>query len=427
MKICVIGMGYVGLVTAVCFAEHKHEVVCLDSDKEKIAVLLNKTTPFYEPNLDKLFCDNYSRLSFTSNYKTAIKTCDVIFICVGTPQSNDGLADLSYLKNVLKSLVSAINKDKTIIIKSTVPVGTNERIDLFFKKNCKYHIEVISNPEFLSQGSAVENTLHAKRIIVGTLSNKGQQLMHDIYDDFGSPMLFTSLSSSEMIKYASNDFLALKISYINDIANICELTGANIDDVKKGMSMDSRIGGEFLNAGIGYGGSCFTKDTKALYYSSLEDYAYKAKTIKASIEVNEEQKNKLFYEAKKLVASFKGKKVAILGLTFKPNTDAINDAPSINIVNLLLEDNANIICYDPCGINNFKKLFGDKVRYSNDISLALKSAEIVFILTEWNTIKNIDYSLLQNKLIFDGRNVLEYEKCNNFKIYYSIGRKPIIN
>lgn len=320
-KIVVAGTGYVGLVTGTCLSHIGHTVICVDVDKEKIRLMKNGASPIYEPGLEEMLKKNYreGRLDFTTDYKSAYKDADVIFIGVGTPEKYDGSANLKYVYRVSKQIAQNVEKDCLVVIKSTVPIGTNDKMEAYIKKNLKnnVNVELVSNPEFLSQGTAVEDTLHAKRIVIGTESQKAANIMKSVYEKFNQPMVFTNRRSAEMIKYASNDFLALKISFMNEIANVCELVGASIDDVAKGMSYDPRIGDKFLKAGIGYGGSCFPKDTKALHWLA-EDNGYEIKTIKATIEVNQNQKFRLIKKARKRFEILEGLKVAVLGLTFKP-------------------------------------------------------------------------------------------------------------
>ena len=424
MKISVAGTGYVGLVTAVCLAENGHNVVCVDVDAEKISTLSKGIPTIYEPQLEELLHKNLSKLSFTTDYKAAYKDADVIFIGVGTPENPDGTANFTYVQSVCEQIGASIQKDVVVVVKSTVPVGTNDRVEEMFKHLAPRDIkvEIVSNPEFLAQGNAINDTLHAKRIVIGAKTEKAVQVMHRVYDSFGLPLLFTDRRSAEMIKYASNDFLALKISYMNDIANICELVGANIEEVKKGMSYDPRIGNSFLNAGIGYGGSCFPKDTKALYTMAKNEYGYEAKTIKAAIDVNASQKVKLFYEAKKICGSLKGVKSAVLGLTFKPGTDDMREAPSIDVINLLLKEGAIVTGYDPIGQNACKRIFKDRINYADSPAKCVASAEIVFVVTEWPEIKKMDIGLLNNKVVLDGRNVFDVNATKKMKKYYSIGR-----
>ena len=433
MKIVVAGTGYVGLVTAVCLAEVGHTVTCVDVVEEKIKMLNEGKSPIYEPELEELIKKNKDRLSFTLDAKNAYKDTDVIFVGVGTPEKKDGSANLKYVYAVSKEIAENIEKDTIIVIKSTVPIGTNKKIEKYIKEHLKndVKVEIVSNPEFLSQGTAVKDTLHAQRIVIGVTSKKAENIMKEVYDGFNIPYVITDRESAEMIKYASNDFLALKISYINEIANLCELIGANIEDVTKGMGMDSRIGNKFLNAGIGYGGSCFPKDTKALHWLS-NYYDYEIKTIKAAIEVNSNQKIKLIKKARKYYEDFSGLNVAVLGLTFKPNTDDLREAPSLDCIPILIEEGAKVKAYDPIGEEKFKKIYPNQIEYCNNIDDTIKDADICFIFTEWQEIKEYDinnYTKLMNKpIILDGRNCYNLGKVNNLKlIYNSIGRKEINN
>ena len=428
MKIVVAGTGYVGLVTAVCLSEVGHNVTCVDVNKEKIKILNEGKSPIYEPGLEELMRKNKSLLTYTLDSKNAYKNADVIFIGVGTPEKKDGSANLKYVYEVAKEIAQSIEKDCIVVVKSTVPIGTNKKIEKYIKDNLKNNvkIEIVSNPEFLSQGTAVKDTLHAQRIVLGVQSKHAENVMKEVYDGFGQPYIITNRESAEMIKYASNDFLALKISYINEIANLCEIVGADIQDVAKGMGMDARIGNKFLQAGIGYGGSCFPKDTKALsWLANFNDY--ELKTIKAAIEVNENQKLKLIKKARKYYETFEGLNVAVLGLTFKPNTDDLREAPSLENIPILIEDGANIKAYDPVGENNFKKLYPTEIKYCDNIEETLKDADICFIFTEWNEIKNIkpeEYKkLMKTPLVYDGRNIYDLKEMKESGVeYYSIGR-----
>lgn len=431
MKIVIAGTGYVGLVTGTCLAEIGNNVTCIDIDTHKIEKLKMGISPIYEPGLDELIKKNYieKRLNFTSDYQSAYKDADIIFIGVGTPERDDGSANLDYIFNVLKDIANNIRKNCLVVIKSTVPVGTNDKVEEFLKENLvnKVNVEVASNPEFLAQGTAVRDTLYGSRIIIGVNSKGAEEKLKLVYKNFNQPIIVTNRRSAEMIKYASNDFLALKISFINEIANLCEIVGANIEDVTKGMSYDSRIGNKFLDAGIGYGGSCFPKDTKALHWLS-NDNGYELKTIKATIEINENQKYKLFRKAKDIFGSLKGRKVSVLGLTFKPGTDDLREAPSIPNVKRLIEEGAKVSVYDPVGVNNFKKIFQNEVNYCNSIEESIVEAEIVFIFTEWGEIKSFDLnkfnSLGNNPVILDGRNCFTIEEAEKVNMnYYSIGRK----
>lgn len=435
MKIVVAGTGYVGLVTGACLAHLGHSVTCVDTNEEKIELMKQGISPIYEPGLDEILKKNYEedRLDFTTDYKSAYKDADVIFIGVGTPEREDGSANLDYVYNVAEQIAENVEKDCLVVVKSTVPIGTNDKVEEFLKEHLKndVQIEVASNPEFLSQGTAVKDTLYSSRIVIGIKSDRARDTLREVYERFNQPIVVTNRRSAEMIKYASNDFLALKISFINEIANFCEIVGANVEDVANGMSYDPRIGDKFLKAGIGYGGSCFPKDTKALHWLA-NDNGYELKTIKATIEVNENQKYKLFRKAKQRFKSLKGMKVAILGLTFKPGTDDLRDAPSIPNVRRLLDEGAEIVAYDPVGEENFKKLFPTEIKYAKTPAETLKDADAAFIFTEWNEIKslhlNVYEELMNTPVIFDGRNCYEINDVEEKAIeYYSVGRKAILN
>lgn len=435
MKIVVAGTGYVGLVTGACLSEVGHNVTCVDIDEQKIKKMEQGISPIYEPGLDELLKKNHDegRLNFTTDYKNAYKDADVIFIGVGTPERVDGSANLDYVFSVAQQIAENIEKNCLVVVKSTVPIGTNEKVEELLKETLKndVKIEVASNPEFLSQGTAVKDTLKASRIVIGVQSKNAECILREVYERFNQPIVVTNRRSAEMIKYASNDFLALKISFMNEIANFCELVGADVEDVAKGMSYDARIGDKFLRAGIGYGGSCFPKDTKALHWLA-NDNGYELKTIKATIEVNENQKYKLFRKAKEKLGRLKGMNVAILGLTFKPGTDDLREAASIPNVNRLIEEGANIIAYDPVGENNFKKLFPTQIEYAETPFEALKDADICFIFTEWDEIKQIkldDYvKLMKKPFVFDGRNCYSLSDVKKVDMnYYSIGRQEVEN
>ncbi len=431
MKISVAGTGYVGLVAGVCFAEKGHNVTCVDVDENKVKLMESGVSPIYEQDLEELMQKNYKegRLHFTTDYKSAYKDADAIFIGVGTPEQPDGSANLSYVATVSRQIAETVEKDCLVVVKSTVPIGTNDKVEQFIKDSLVHDvkIEVASNPEFLAQGTAVRDTLQAKRIVIGTESKEAEAKLKEIYESFNLPIVSVSRRSAEMIKYASNDFLALKISYMNDIANLCELVGANIEDVAEGMSYDPRIGSNFLRAGIGYGGSCFPKDTKALKYLAKQ-HGHKLKTIEAAVDVNSAQKVKLFKKASDRMITFQGLKVAILGLTFKPGTDDLREAPSLDNVELLLNSGAdNIYAYDPVGEENFKKRYPTQINYCKTPEEVLKDANICFIFTEWNEIKAIkpeEYKkLMKTPLVYDGRNIYNLEDMKNAGVeYYSIGR-----
>jgi UDPglucose 6-dehydrogenase len=435
-KIAVAGTGYVGLVAGVCFAEVGHQVTCVDVDEEKVNIMKQGISPIYEADLEGLMQKNYvaGRLDYTTDYKAAYKDVDAIFIGVGTPEQPDGSADLSYIATVARQIAETIEKDCLVVVKSTVPVGTNDKVEQFIKDFLVHdvRVEVASNPEFLAQGSAVHDTLKAARIIIGTESKWAEEMLMSIYEPFNLPIVSVSRRSAEMIKYASNDFLALKISYMNDIANLCELVGADIQDVAKGMSYDERIGGRFLNAGIGYGGSCFPKDTKALEYLARQN-GYELRTIKAAIDVNIDQKTMLYKKACRRLITFSGLKVAVLGLTFKPGTDDLREAPSLENATLLLEQGADIYAYDPVGSDNFKKKYPEgkngrgSITYVEKPEQALEDANVCFIFTEWGEIKAVEPGtykrLMRTPLVYDGRNIYGVEAMNEAGVeYYSIGR-----
>lgn len=434
MNIAVAGTGYVGLVTGVCLAECGHQVTCIDIDENKIASLNLGVSPIYEQGLEELLMKNLKsgNLNFTTNYQKAYQSAEVIFIGVGTPEKEDGSASLDFLYSVCNQIASCVVKDCLVVIKSTVPIGTNDKIERYFKETVEecIRVEVASNPEFLAQGSAVNDTLHASRIVIGVESEWAESKLRSIYEGFHLPMVVTTRRNAEMIKYASNDFLALKISYMNEIANFCEIIGANIDDVAFGMSLDPRIGPRFLNAGIGYGGSCFPKDTKALY-SLGNEYGYELKTIKAAIEINERQKLKIYRELKRRFDSLQGMKIAVLGLTFKPGTDDIREAPSLINIKRLLEDGAILTAYDPVGIHNFERLITSKnLKFKKNLNDTLKGAQVVIIFTEWSEIKELtpdDFKVcMETPIVYDGRNCFKNDAFKGTGVeYHSIGRVSI--
>ncbi|EGT3601055.1 UDP-glucose dehydrogenase family protein [Clostridium perfringens] len=433
MKIVVAGTGYVGLVTGACLAEVGHNVTCVDIDENKVEIMKQGISPIYEPYLDELLKRNYrkGKLDFTTDYRNAYKDANVVFIGVGTPEREDGSANLDYVFNVCNQVAENLENDCLVVIKSTVPIGTNDRVEMYLKERIKdgIRVGVASNPEFLAQGSAVNDTLHASRIVIGIENKEDEEVLRSIYERFGQPIIVTNRRSAEMIKYASNDFLALKISFINEIANVCEIVGADIEDVAKGMSFDKRIGDKFLKAGLGYGGSCFPKDTKALHWLA-NDNGYEIKTIKATIEVNENQKYKLFRKAKKRFGRLIDKRVAVLGLTFKPGTDDLREAPSIPNIRRLLDEGAEIIAYDPVGIKNYKKIYPTEITYVDTPYKALENADMTFIFTEWDEIKEVPLSaykeLMVNPVIFDGRNCYDIKQVEKSGIeYYSIGRRNV--
>ena len=433
MKVAVAGTGYVGLVAGVCFAEKGHNVICVDVDEEKINKMKKGICPIYEQGLEELMKKNYEagRVDYTTDYKIAYKDADFIFIGVGTPERPDGSANLDYVYNVAKQIADTVEKDCIVVLKSTVPIGTNDEIEKYIRENLKnkVKIDVASNPEFLAQGRAVKDTLEPSRIVIGTENEETRKKMLELYKDFDAPKLTTDRRSAEMVKYASNDFLALKISYINDIANLCEVVGANVEDVAKGMSFDSRIGDKFLHAGCGYGGSCFPKDTKALHYLASQG-GYELKTVKAAIEVNKNQKLVLIKKARKKFETFKNLKVAVLGLAFKAGTDDLREAPSLDNISVLLDEGALIRAYDPIAVNNYKKIYPNQIEYMETPQEALKDADLCFIFTEWEQIKNVKpiefKQLMKKAVVYDGRNIYSLEEMKNANVeYYSIGRPEI--
>lgn len=431
MKIAVAGTGYVGLVTGVCLAEHGHSVSCVDVDEKKVALMQSGISPIYEPGLDELMQKNCERLIFTTDYKEAYRNAEVIFIGVGTPEKKDGSANLKYVFSVVEQIAESVENDCVVVVKSTVPIGTNDKVETVINEKKKHDVKirVASNPEFLAQGTAVRDTLHASRIVIGTEDDDTQKVMREVYKDFDAPVITTNRRSAEMIKYASNDFLALKISYINEIANLCELIGADVEEVANGMGFDTRIGNKFLRAGIGYGGSCFPKDTKALHWlGNFHDY--EMKTIKAAIEVNDQQKLRLFKKARKYYESLEGLTVAVLGLTFKPNTDDMREAPSLVNVPLIIDDGAKVQAYDPIGVEKFKKAIvnyseiEDNITYYESPKEALRGADICFIFTEWEDICALsveDFKQMKKAIVLDGRNCFALEDMRGI-IYDSIGR-----
>ena len=436
MKIAVAGTGYVGLVAGVCFAEVGHEVTCVDVDEEKVKVMESGVSPIYEDGLEELMKKNNAtgRLHYTTDYASAYADAEAIFIGVGTPEMPDGSANLSYIATVCRQIAESVVHDCLVVVKSTVPVGTNDKVEQFIKDSLEkdVKIEVASNPEFLAQGTAVHDTLHAARIIIGTESKEAEAKLMEIYEPFGLPIVSVKRRSAEMIKYACNDFLALKISYMNDIANLCELVGADIEDVAKGMSYDARIGERFLNAGIGFGGSCFPKDTKALKFLAKQN-GYELKTVEACVDVNTRQKTKMFNKAKDRMITFDGLKVAVLGLTFKSGTDDLREAPSVENIKLLLEQEADIYAYDPAGVARAKQQFPEgkigrgSITYVDDLKTALERANICFVFTEWPQIREVKpfcyKELMKTPLVYDGRNLYALNEMKEAGVeYYSVGR-----
>lgn len=428
MKITVAGTGYVGLVTGVCLAERGHDVVCTDVSEEKIAQLNAGTSPIYEDGLDALLRKNRSRLTFTTDAEAAYRDAEVIIIGVGTPEKKDGSANLSYLYAVLDKIAETLARDCVVIIKSTVPIGTNDKAEARLRDRLKnpVRVDVVSNPEFLAQGTAVRDTLAPSRIVIGAENADAAEKIRRMYAGFDAPVLTMNRRSAEMVKYASNDFLALKISYINEIANVCEVVGADIDAVSAGMGYDPRIGNKFLRAGIGYGGSCFPKDTKALYW--LANFLdCEIKTVKAAIEVNENQKLKLLKKSRRFFDSLAGRRVAVLGLTFKPGTDDLRDGPALTNVPLLLEEGARVAAWDAVGEKNFRRLYPTEVEYCARPEDALSGAELCFIFTEWPQVKALPPETFLRRMlrpiVLDGRNCYDVRAMRAAGVeYVSVGR-----
>jgi len=435
MNIAVVGTGYVGLVTGTCFAETGNKVTCVDIDREKVAKLKRGEITIYEPGLENLFTRNINqgRLFFTTSLAEGIKDAKIIFLALPTPQGADGAADLKYILKVADDLGPLLSDYTVVVDKSTVPVGTAEKVSAALKKNAKVGFDVVSNPEFLREGVAVDDFMKPERVVIGTSSAKAKKIMETLYAPFvrqGNPLIFMDERSAELTKYAANSFLAAKITFMNEIANLCERLGANVDDVRKGIGTDSRIGKRFLFPGIGYGGSCFPKDVQALVKSS-EDVSYDFKILKSVIGVNEEMKTRMMPQIKKYFkGSLKAKTIALWGLAFKPHTDDIREAPALYNIDALLAEGAKIKAHDPEAMANVKNLIGDKIEYCNNPYEALEGADALFIATEWPEFRTPDFdkvtSLLKNKVIFDGRNLYDLDQMKDLGYtYYSVGREAI--
>lgn len=433
MKIAVVGTGYVGLVAGTCFAEMGNNVICVDNNPDKINALANGGIPIYEPGLEELVKTNVreNRLSFTTDLDKAVKGSEVCFIAVGTPQDEDGSADLQYVLGVAEQIGKSMNGYKVIVDKSTVPVGTAEKVTNIIKENTDYQFDVVSNPEFLKQGNAVDDFLSPDRVIIGSNSEKATKIMQEIYSPFfrtGNRVIVMDVKSAEMTKYAANSFLATKISFMNEIANLCEKVGADAEMVRVGVSTDSRIGNKFLFPGLGYGGSCFPKDVKALIKTG-EDYGCDMSIIKSADKTNKKQRE-LF--ADKIFSRFgkdlEGKTFGVWGLAFKPKTDDMREAPSITIINKLLQAGAKVKCYDPKAMDLAKRIFKDSVEYCTSSYEALKNADAMILMTEWNEFRRPDFErikgLLKEQIIFDGRNQYNAERLREAGFeYYQIGKE----
>ena len=435
MKIAVVGTGYVGLVTGTCFAETGNHVTCVDIDEKKVEKLRSGKITIYEPGLDVLFDRNIkqNRLEFTTNLAEGIQGADVIFLALPTPPGADGSADLQYVLKVAEDLGPILDRYAIIVDKSTVPVGTAEKVHAKIVKNAKVDFDVVSNPEFLREGVAVEDFMKPDRVVIGTTSDRAKKVMERLYAPLvrqGNPVIFMDEKSAELTKYAANSFLATKITFMNEIANLCELLGADVDAVRKGMGTDTRIGRRFLFAGIGYGGSCFPKDVQALAKSS-KDADYDFKILDSVMDINHKQKTKLIPRVKEYFGGdLKGKTIAVWGLAFKPYTDDIREAPALYNIEALLEAGAKVRAYDPEAMENVKQLMGDKIEFCDNYYHCVEGADALMIMTEWPVFRTPEFDKLEkslnNKVIFDGRNLYDPAAMEELGFtYYSIGRRSI--
>lgn len=434
-KVAVVGTGYVGLVTGTCFAETGNQVVCVDIDKEKVERMKNGEVPIYEPHLDVIFERNIKqdRLHFTTDLASAIKDAEIIFLALPTPPGEDGSADLSYVLGVAKELGELITEYKVIVDKSTVPVGTAEKVEAVIMAETNIPFAVVSNPEFLREGFAVDDFLNPDRVVVGTSDSKAIRIMKELYQPFirdGHPLIIMDEKSAELTKYAANSFLATKITFMNEVANFCEIVGADVDKVREGIGSDSRIGHRFLYPGIGFGGSCFPKDVSALLKSGNE-VGYKFSIIDAVLKVNDKQKLKLFDKLLNHYGDLKGKHFALWGLAFKPDTDDIREAPALYLIDKLINAGATITAFDPEAMENIESEIGNKINYASNQYEAVENADALLIATEWSVFRNPDFSALNSSLkepvIFDGRNLFELEDMKETGFFYSsIGRQTIL-
>ncbi len=436
MKIAVVGTGYVGLVTGTCFAETGNDVICVDIDATKVQKLNNGEITIYEPGLNKLFLRNLKeeRLKFTTDLETGIKEAAIIFLALPTPPGADGSADLRYVLGVAEQLGNMLRDYKVIIDKSTVPVGTAEKVYSAIAKNFKGEFDVVSNPEFLREGVAVDDFMKPDRVVIGTSSERARKVMEELYNPFvrqGNPIIFMNERSAELTKYAANSFLATKITFMNEIAQLCERLGADVDMVRRGIGSDERIGKRFLFPGIGYGGSCFPKDVQALVKSSTE-VNYEFKILNAVMDINEKQKMHLIPKIKKYFGGkLKGKHFALWGLAFKPNTDDIREAPALYIIDALKKEGATLSVFDPEAMPNVKALIGDSVKFGENQYDVLEKADALIIATEWNEFRTPNFlkmvTSMTNKVIFDGRNLFDINAIRELGFYYeSIGRATAI-
>jgi UDPglucose 6-dehydrogenase len=436
MKIAVVGTGYVGLVTGTCFAETGNQVSCIDIDATKIKNLKAGTITIYEPGLEPLFQRNLNqkRLFFTTNLAEGIKGAEIIFLALPTPPEEDGSADLQSILKVADELGGLLDHYTVVVDKSTVPVGTAAKVNQAIAKKAKISFDVVSNPEFLREGVAVDDFMKPDRVVIGSASSRAEAVMQQLYAPFvrqGNPIIFMDIKSAELTKYAANAFLATKITFMNEIANLCSLLGADVDAVRQGIGTDTRIGKRFLFAGTGYGGSCFPKDVQALS-KSAQEVAYAFDMLKVVIKVNDQQKIKLIEPIESYLESLKGKTIAIWGLAFKPYTDDIREAPALANIDLLLEKGATLRVYDPEAMKNVRELMGDQIYFAEDQYDALEDADALMIMTEWPVFRTPDFSIvgskMKNKAIFDGRNLYGLNQMKKLSFtYYSIGREFIKN
>ena len=434
-KIAVVGTGYVGLVTGTCFADTGNQVVCVDIDEEKVKRMRNGEVPIYEPHLDTVFHRNINagRISFTTDLKEAVEFAEIIFLALPTPPGEDGSADLSYILAVADQLGEMMTEFKVIVDKSTVPVGTSEKVKAKIQEKASVDFAVVSNPEFLREGFAVDDFMNPDRVVIGTEDAKAIQIMSELYKPFtdnNKPLIVMDEKSAELTKYAANAFLATKITFMNEIANFCELVGADVDKVRQGVGSDSRIGHKFLYPGIGFGGSCFPKDVNALVRSGQEE-GYEFKIINSVLNANDNQKIRLYEKVKDFYGDLKGKKFALWGLAFKPDTDDIREASALYLINRLLAEGAEVVAFDPEAAENVEGILADKIKYAKNQYDALDGADALLIATEWSMFRNPDFdkikSLLKEPMIFDGRNIYGLDQMKNLGFYYnSIGRRTVM-
>ena len=435
MKVAVVGTGYVGLVSGVCFAETGNNVICVDNNEAKVASLKEGKIPIYEPGLETVYERNFKegRLQFSTDLKMAVEESEIIFLALPTPPGEDGSADLSYILGVAEKIGPILNGYKVIVDKSTVPVGTGERVYAAIQKNAQHEFDVVSNPEFLREGKALEDFMKPDRVVIGATSERAKKVMGKLYEPFvrqGNPIYYMDLRSAEMTKYAANSYLATRISFMNEIANLCEVVGADVDMVRKGIGSDVRIGKRFLFPGVGYGGSCFPKDVQALFKTANESH-YEFKILNSVMNVNQLQRERFMQKINQYYKSeLKGKHFALWGLAFKPDTDDIREAPALYIIDELLKAGATVTVFDPEAMENVNRIYGNKINFASGMYEALKDSDALLIATEWNEFRNPDFdkmkSLLKSRVIFDGRNLYELNDMIEQGFYYnSIGRKTV--